>query len=308
MPAARALTIDAAVTRLWTVKPMSWSGPRTAVALLACVPLVVSTGCDRMRRGEPQPHTEPQPTADGLAARGPSDTPVDRDAIVVVQLHFDVLRVELPADTVHHSDKTWNHVAEPSGDPARTALLRRNGLRVGTASADAWPALRAVFEASQATVIRAPHVARLGAPLALDLGPVDAGTSVFLLTEDHRLVGTSFESGSKYLRIDYAVSTDDGGFTTLRLTPEVNRVSPTKRWQEANGDLRRVADYDGRVFHELSFAVDVPVGEFLVIGPDTEATPLSIGRRFLTRDLDGRKHETILCITPQPFLTDDLKR
>ena len=287
---------------------MSLPGPNRAAAVLACLLPVAGMGCDQMRGGESQPRSQRRPADNPLFGPERFGFQADRDTIVVVQLQFDVLRVELPAEAVHHSDKTWNHVEELSGDPAKAALLRRNGLRVGTASADAWPALRAIFEACDATVIRATHLVRLGAPLTLDLGPVEEETAIFLLTADHRLVGASFDRGSKYLRLDYAVNADQGGCTTIRVTPEVHRVSLTKRWRNAGGDLRQMSDYEGKLFHELSYAVDVPVGEFLVIGPDTGATPLSVGHRFLTRALQGRKHETILCITPQPFVSDNLKR
>ncbi|MFQ5492495.1 MAG: hypothetical protein ACE5GE_17435, partial [Phycisphaerae bacterium] len=94
------------------------------------------------------------------------------------------------------------------------------------------------------------------------------------------------------------------GTISLRVTPEIHRLSRNKRWQQKGGDFQQVAQYRGQVFHQLSQLLDVPSGHFLVIGPETQAaTSLSAGHRFFTRHVDGSKYETILCITPQPFGT-----
>ncbi len=232
----------------------------------------------------------------------------DRDAIIVLQMQFDVLRVELPAAPIHHGDKTWNHVEELSADPTQVALLRRNGLRLGIATADAWPALRAIFDAAGATVARATHQVRQGVPLTLDLGPVENEAAVFLLTSDHRLVGQTFDQGSKYLHLDYAPGEEGGNSMAIRMTPEIHRTSANQRWRQVGDELRQVPDYAGAVYQQLAQTVEVAPGEFLVIGPDSSASPLTVGHRFLTRSLGGRLHDTILCITPQPFRTDQLRR
>ncbi len=284
---------------------MSRARRRIVAGVVAGLLSIGSAGCEQLR-----PKSPGQPRSDRSAAGRElfgGSRPVDGDAIVVVQMQFDVLRVELPADPTHHSDKIWNHVEELCGDPARTALLRRNGLRMGVAAADAWAALRGIFDASGATAIRATHLVRLGQPLTLDLGPIENEEAVFLITDDHRLTGTTFDRGNKYLHLDYAVSTDSGGGTTIRMTPEIHRLSLSKRWRNVDGDLRQAPDYEGKVYGQLSYTVEVPSGAFLVIGPDTGAIPLSVGRRFLTRTLQGRTHETILCITPQPFRREDLR-
>lgn len=235
---------------------------------------------------------------------GPSSKRGQRDAIIVVQMEFDVLRVDLPADLAHHSEKIWNHVEELAHDPARTALLRRNGLRMGVASSDAWPAIKAIFEACQATVIRATHIAQNRAPLTLELGTLQHEETFFLLTPDDRLVGTTFDRGIKYLHLDYAMDPDRAGTVSLKVTPEIHRLSLNKHWEQQGGDYHQVDQYEGQVFHQLSQLFEVPSGSFLVIGPEVRAaTSLSVGRRFLTRRVDGLKYETILCITPQPFGT-----
>lgn len=286
-------------------------GVLAGVPALAGLLVVAAAGC---QTASGPPRAGPRQEASGLTSTSearelfPSRRGADRDAIVVVQMQFDVLRVDFPAESIHHSDKTWNHVDELSGDSVRAALLRRNGFRVGTATADAWPGLRAIFEACQAKVTRGTQLAQQGAPLTLDLGPVEGSEVIFLISPDDRLVGSTFDRGNKYLHLDYTLNAGAGGGTTIQMTPEIHRESEAKRWPSNGGDLAQVPEYEGKVYHELSNTVNVGAGDFVVIGPDTAATSLSVGHRFLTRTLDGRKYETVLCITPQPFRTDTTGR
>ncbi|MCP4246089.1 MAG: hypothetical protein GY778_03480 [bacterium] len=228
---------------------------------------------------------------------------------MIVQLQFDVLRVELPADVTRHSAKVWNHVDELRADAARTALLRRNGLRVGVASTDAWPALKAIFEACDAQVLRATHTVQRGLPLTLELGQIVEDESVFLIAADDRMTGTTFTTGGKYLHLDYEYGVPGEGQTRLQITPEIRDLQPRQRWSAEGGRVRSTADYRGRLFTELSCLLDVGADELLVIGPDpAHASALTVGRRFLTRRHEGRTHETILCIAPQPFRTESGER
>jgi hypothetical protein len=278
-----------------------------AVVALGGVVVLAGAGCSQSRgrqRQEPGRLTSSSEARKLFGGRRTADV----DTIVVVQMQFDVLRIEFPAEAIHHSEKTWNHVEELAGDPGRIALLRRNGFRMGTATADAWPGLRAIFEACEAKVTRGTQLVQSGAPLTLDLGPIEGSETVFMVTPDDRLVGQTFGGGAKYLHLDYAVEPDAGGRTTVRMTPEIHRQSDNKRWQSDGQGLAQVPEYEGKVFHRLSNSVGVAPGEFLVIGPDTGASSLSVGHCFLSRTIDGCKYETVLCITPQPFRTDTARR
>ena len=280
---------------------------RTATARLAALTasaLGLLGGCDLPTDHVNQDSAGHQTGFQSLPMPSSADRRPDTDAIVVVQMQFDVLHVELPIDQVHHSEKIWNHVDELRQDPARTSLLRRNGFRMGVASADDWPALRALFEACNARVLRVSHTVQQGLPLTLELDPIEDDETIFLLTADNRMVGTTFDRGTKYLHLDYALSAEDG-CTTLMATPEIHRTSKSKSWESRDGQLQRVAKYQGKVFHELTGAVRVCPNEFLIIGADaTQASTLSAGRQFLARTREGRDYETVLCITPQPFRTE----
>lgn len=278
-------------------------------AALSASAAVTASGCDQWLAGAGEVTAEPQqPTDHPQFLLAEADQASDSDRIVVVQMQFDVLRVELPADDIHHSQKTWNYVDELGGDPTRTALLRRNGFRMGTACADSWPALRAMFEACQARVLRATHVVQRGLPLTLELDSVERDEPIFLLTTDNRMVGRTLNGGQKYLHVDYALEVDGERTVTVQVTPEIHLLGAVKFGTDDQGNLRQARRYEGLVFHELSHTLDLAAGEFLVIGPDAGSTGLSVGRRFLTRKHQGRTYETVLCIIPQPFRTEVVRR
>ncbi|UCG17766.1 MAG: hypothetical protein JSV19_06990 [Phycisphaerales bacterium] len=226
------------------------------------------------------------------------------DELIVVQLHFDVMRVELPIDPVRHSAKIWNHVDELQVDPQQCALLGRNGLRIGVASADAWPAIEAVLDAHHARSTRRQHAVQSGYPLTLDVGGVEGGETIFSYDGQGNLAGTTFGGGRKYIHVDYAVSADNSGRITLKVLPEVHAESTRKRWETAGGVFQEQASYEGRVYRELAASVRLSPGRFLVIGPSPQADiGYLLGSRFLEREAGGTRYETLLFATPQLFRT-----
>jgi hypothetical protein len=300
-----ALTPPACRTKVLAVFGVRVPGATMFGAALCLGAALGGAGCQEWAAAPDGAGADPQQPGPQLFRLGQAGEPPPPDQIVVVQMQFDVLRVELPADQIHHSEKTWNYVDELGGDPTRAALLRRNGFRMGTATADSWPALRVVFEACDARVLRATHVVRRGSPLTLELDSVDDDEPVFLLTADNRLVGRTLDRGEKYLHLDYAFNLEGEGVVTIEVTPEIHTMGRTEYRQGDRGEVRRVRPYEGMVFHELSNTLNLAAGEFLVIGPDTtSSTGLTVGRRFLTRTHEGRVYETVLCITPQPFRPD----
>ena len=233
----------------------------------------------------------------------------DRDDAITLQITFDVLRVDLPVGDIRHSLKIWNHVDQTQSNPRLTALLARNGLRIGVAPADAWPALRVLFEANNAKSLRARHAVQSGAPLSLRLGQVRGGKSMFEYQPDGRLVGRTFERGAKFLHIDYALDPSDPTRTIVKVTPEVRKFSASRHWQNIDGRIREVPRYEGRLFSGLSAEFSVGPGEFVVIGPsETAGLESLVGSRFLTTEENNVSYETVICLTPHPVRVDRFGR
>ncbi len=234
-------------------------------------------------------------------------TPSDR--VQVVQLAFDVLRVEMPVDEVRHSRKVWNHVDELRLDSDRIARLRRNGLRVGAASSSAWAPIRAILEAGGAKMQKDQMLPQPGTPLAIEFASIQESESFFSYDRDNRLVGKTFSEGRKIIQLDYAFHPQLGGSTDLQVDFEVQNDRGEMVWERRDGVIRQVPAFDRHVFENLAAALTLKPGEFLVLGPGDQAdNEYLIGSRFFVQSAQGDRKETLLFVTPQPFQTSSVRR
>jgi hypothetical protein len=231
------------------------------------------------------------------------------DRVQVVQLAFDVLRVELPIDGVRNSRKVWNHVDELRLEADLVARLGRNGLRVGAASSGSWSAIRAILEAGGARTQKDQMLPQPGTPLILELATIQESESIFSYGRDNRLVGKTFPSGQKIIQLDYVYHSQLGGCTDVQLGFEVRNDHDEMTWERRDGVIRQAPAYDRHVFDELAAVLTLIPGEFLVVGPSDQAdNEYLIGSRYLIHTASGKKTETLLFVTPQPFQTQNVQR
>ena len=222
--------------------------------------------------------------------------------LTVVRMQFDVMRVDLPVREIKHSLKIWNHVDESKTDPRLTALLARNGFRIGVADRDAEPAIRTIFEENEARLGRARHDVDDGLPLMLSLGSVEEGGTYFVHRKDGGLIGQTFQAETMFFRIDYLVTDEQPPRIVLQVTPELRGERTKTRWVDQGGEIRSIRTYDGTVFDELSAMFTLEPGQFLVVGTSARAQRgYLLGSWWLTSELNAQEYETVLCITPQPF-------
>lgn len=235
---------------------------------------------------------------------GVSDRPAPPTSLTpaaqIVDLSFDVARAEMPLRGVRHSEKVWNHVDALRVDAAITANLARNGFRVGAAASEAWPAVQAILQAADAAVFRDQLIAPRGQPVALDLGPLESGTSTFAYQPSGRLVGKTFTAGNRIVTIDYLYRPEQGGLTDIHLSFEIRHDHGVMTWERRGGVIRQVPSIDRHSFEGLVASVSLAKGEFLILGVDGDAaSDYLIGRRFLTDHRAGEAMETLLFFTPQ---------
>jgi len=220
----------------------------------------------------------------------------------VVDLIFDVAQVELPIDGTRDSRKIWNHVNGLALDAERVVSLARNALRVGVAPVSAWPAIRAILLAAKSDVRREHIVAQPGLPLVIQLSPIVKQESIFGYFEAGRLVGKTVSAGVKLLSIDYAFHPQLGGALDVEIGFEVRRDLDVMTFEHRGGTIRQVPKYERHVFANLGATLSLTTDEFLVIGadPDQENEYL-VGNRFLVRERNTGRYETLFFITPKPF-------
>ena len=285
---------------VWNRRQLGWWGMLSATAALcgACVSLGLNSAPEQTG---PAVQTEDEFAPPGAA---PDQHPPQAEGapeIVVIRMRFDVLRIDLPVDRITHSLKIWNHIDESVGDPALTALLARNGLRLGVAERDAWPAMRTLFEENGGRSTRAERVVQPGLGLTIPLGQVENGDTYFLHCRGGRLQGGTFRAGSKSFQVEYALDEQDPARVFLRVTPQYREKRSKTKLVEQGGEILSVRDHEGVVFDELTATATVEPGQFLVIGSSAEAEKgFLLGSWWLTSRLNMQEYETVLCITPQP--------
>ncbi len=232
------------------------------------------------------------------------DGPADDD-IVVVRLLFDVERVLVPAEVMAtERERLWKYVDELRTDPTTSALLARNGFRIGVAGPTGQNGMRSVLEELRARCERVRHTVQAGAPLTLDLGAVGEGQTVFTIGPDGSLKGKTFRAATKLLHVDYEVSIGEAPRTTLRITPEVFKEDAQPHWQMRDGAIQYQKRYLGMVYREFAVEVNTVPGEAIVIGAtESEPESLTLGSMMFGESVGGRRWETLLCIEPVLFRT-----
>ncbi len=282
----------------------SWCSILIAVAFVGC-------GCsqsspwsfDRYPRSTPHEQTS-RSTEPANTGRTNQRRTAAAGGVPIVHVAFDVLRIDIPVESIRHSCKIWNHVDELQIGPQTVALLARNGLRVGAASPAAWPAIEAILESAGAESRSEQMFTHQGLPVCVVISSIDAGETFFTYDRDGRLVGKTFPAGDKLLGWDYAFHPELGGCTELQLTLEVRHDRGELTWERQDDAVRQVPAYDRHVFADLIVPISLNPGEFVAIGPGDEMdNEYLIGSRFFAGKRSGRAYETIFCITPRPYRT-----
>ncbi|MEK6675283.1 MAG: hypothetical protein AABZ47_06460 [Planctomycetota bacterium] len=229
------------------------------------------------------------------------------DTVHVVQLAFLVERYDLPYKDVRHTKKIWNHVDEMRAGARRTAQMARNGLRVGVASEDSWPAIATILQASDARRKTDELVAQPGLPVTILLGTIHESESFFSYSSGNELLGKTLPSGEKLILVDYVFRAELGGTLDVKLSFEVRRDLGEMNWEQQEAIIRQVPAVERHVFEELGLLLTLRAGEFLIVGPSEKADiPYLTGSRFFIQESGGvRSAETLICIRPRPFQTTE---
>lgn len=239
-----------------------------------------------------------------FGAVSPRDNQELGEQLHLVELVFDVVRIDFPLGDIRHARKVWNHVDELRVGAELIPQLARNGLRVGVAGPDAWPAVRAIVEVAGAQVRREQLVAQRGLALVIQLAPVEEGESIFCYRKDNRLTGKTFLAGRKLLNVDYSFHPELGACTDLKVSFEVRHDRGVMTWERRGGIIEQVPAIDRHVFSDVEALLTLNPDEFLVLGlSDQHENAYLIGGRFLTVERSGKRHETVMCITPRAVRT-----
>lgn len=218
-----------------------------------------------------------------------------------IDMAFDIIRADLPLDTVRHSRKLWNHLGAGGMTPPQTALLARNAVRIGVGTRDAWPAIRAILENAAPEVRQDQLLIQRDMPLVLDVGTLTDPQSLFVYDDQGRLDGKTFAAGTKLVHFDYALHPSLGGSVEVHVGFELRQAHGTMTWDTADGLVRQVPAEERYLFTSPRAAFTVPPEGFIVIGPSELADNRHLlGGSFFSTGNPGAAREIVLIITPLP--------
>jgi len=208
-----------------------------------------------------------------------------------------VYAVSVPRGAVSANDAFWKRVDETAVPPQRYEMLFINGFRVGVGRADQWEYFRDLLS-------RHPAEHQLNAVTAFDEVSVEVpvrrgvdGQTLGVFGENG-LELTTYEKSDNLIALSFLPAPRRNDAARVALAPIVRSRRGRLESTETNGErkLRTVAP--SRIY-DLSLAVEVPFGQFLVISPSTDtARQTSIGRNFLLLDKDAEQNELVLIVVP----------
>jgi len=258
----------------------------------------------KVNAANPARPTPPDWWKDGMKASTDS-----AESVHVVHLVFEVLRVDLPVDRISHSRKIWNHVDEIRIEAETAARLARNGLRIGVGNTESWPALSTILKAADARTRDEKLFAQPGLPVTIVVGGIGDPESIFCYTRENRLVGKTFSAGEKLVTLDFAFRPEMGGCTDLTIDLEIRHDSGEVNWEQRDGIIRQVPELERHVFSDVSALFTLRPSEFLIIGPGEKADHHHlVGGCFFGPQGSGQRYETLFCITPKPYQTQEPRR
>ncbi|MHC5111767.1 MAG: hypothetical protein ACYTHJ_18020 [Planctomycetota bacterium] len=268
-------------------------------ALASCTGCTSDGGWIPISRGASAAHDEPDDTAPegGSQALQPvANTPNSDPG--TWQLSYDVLRVELPTHAIRHSQKIWNHVDSLRINSDVAARLARNGLRVGVATSESWPAIETIIQAAEGTIAQTSLASQFGLPVSLKLGEIKDSETLFSYDNDNRLVGKTFQVGEKLLSISSRYQPNLGSGVQVELEFEIRHDPGDFKWDRTDQGIRPVPVIERHVFSSVSVPLTMAPGEVLIVGPSEAAgNEYLLGGRFFDVIREGVSKETIICLS-----------
>jgi len=277
---------------------------RGLCALLTFTPLV---GCTAQQKSSTGQTPAVRPVAADILFAPPAPQSIVSNPMRIVDIAFTVMNTDFAPSDAGDCRKIWNHVDEMRVGAKQSHLLARNGLRLGTASPASWPAIQTLLDAGNAKISSSQLFPQRGAPLAVPVGSVAEGTSIFAYQAGGQLVGKSFPGGEKIVVLDYALHPELDGCTDLGVSFEINRESGDMVWEQRDGVMMQVPEHERHRFADLTSVLTLNPGEFLVIGPrDDVKNDFLVGTQFLA-DKDERIVR-LMFIAPQPYQSQSAAR
>jgi len=275
---------------------------------LLCL-MVVSAGCSRSKKHKQEPTTRiavgQQNTTVAVASPGSSKDPNPAPGPTIIYL--DIYQLALPFGTLSQSEQFWKGVDETSCvDVATYDLLFKNGMRVGRASIDEWPQLRAMMEQHPARTRKHSFTGTEAKSTELEFKKGIDEQTIFYFDGQNNPIGRTFENCENFMSLSFQPAPRRApGTVRVALCPVVRSLRTKIQFNWLNEE-REVQFVKPERLYDCNLRADIPLGSFLVVAPSREARwPTSIGKSFLITDGEAERLENVLLIVPRPHRTVD---
>ena len=250
----------------------------------------------------PQPDSAAQPQRISIF---PPSTPRDATPEPRMMITLNIYRISVPAKAVSHNEEFWKHVTEDKlVDVGTHDVLFANGFRVGIAPRSDYDYFKKILESN-------PVISQFTRSTSLDAGEFELALKkdvlsqfIFYFHPTNGLTGQQYERCDNSLTIRFEPARKEPGNVLVTVTPLLRSQRTELVWSVRNESREITFDHPKQLF-DLSLKVDVPLDHFLIIAPSAEADESSsLGRKFLYHEDKGQEFESLLLISPQPFLLE----
>lgn len=269
--------------------PMLRSFSKHLTVLLAAIFVI---GCQPLQK---QKHPSTAPYQVKAIARPGDPAP---HPLYVVQL--DVYQLDVPFGTITGNNDFWSRVDQSGIDPRVSALLKRNGFRIGQGEISQWPMFLRMLAANPGHIRVTSRIAYQEEKEPLLTRGDQPPRNLFYFDAGGQLAGRSFGQSDDLMLLSFWPTPRRDGQVHIQLVPAVQSRDSRMETYTVNGqmDIRTVRP---EYFYDLQLAADLDVNHFLIVAPSTEAKEeSSLGNAFLLNDGNGGRTETILIFVARP--------
>lgn len=234
---------------------------------------------------------------------------------------LDVFFVRFPFGAEEPNGPMWDEIDEQCLPCELRQRLLRNGFRVGRTGGRMPPALARLLEldgkpaptgqcqtvslaqlGSMPTVTRRHLPVRAGRRAEIVASDVCDQWDVLELRGD-AVCGMSYRDVQAVFAV--AAQPESDGRVRLELVPELPHGDPKPHYVGQQYALRIETSRSRRVFDDLAISAALSPGEMLVLSSLPNPQP-TVGRHFLTQEVDGKEEQELLVIRLSQTQHDDL--
>lgn len=263
----------------------------TAVSLQGCV-----TGGPQQKKKTTPAQGQKLPRIPQIGGKSAMTTVTRIPYIIFIR----VIAVQVPTGMASKSEELWSYLDE---EPVsmQSAVLGLNGIRVGVGRASAWADVERMLKKMTGLVYQDSTIQTFGGQIKkIELKTNQPEQTICIFREDMTLFGADYPKGDNIWAVSCTIDEEDYNKIILTGVPQIRTTKRFIQYVKKYGSLKPVAKTKLYSFRRLTFQLALSNNDFLIIGPGIESRRLtSLGHHFLTKNVEGIEHETILILRPQ---------